>query len=280
MSERERRGARIGERAHQWASQVPAALVLVIAIGVLLRIAIAIAVSPAELNNVDTLVYVGMAEDGLFGDPVRPAGYSIFLRALHAVSAELAWTIFVQHLIGIATAVLLYAAVRRIGAPLWAGVVAAAAVLLSLDQIYLEHTILAETVFTLTITAVFYCCVRALDEPEPLWRRLDSRIAWIVAAGLLLGLSAWLRTIGVTLAPLLALWFALAIAGSWRARIARGLVAAVAAGAVILGYFALHEAERGYFGLTDGSGRVLLGRVSPFADCTRFDATGRHRGAL
>lgn len=246
-------------------------LLIVIGIGVLLRVAIAIAVSPTIMNNVDSLVYVGGADNGLFADPVRPSGYSIFLRALHAISDQVSFTIFVQHLLGIATACLLYLTVRHVGTPIWAGVLAAAAILLSLDQIYLEHTLLAETLFTFLLTGVFYCCVRALDDPKPLRGPIDTRIAWIVGAALLLGICAWVRTVGVTLAPFLALWFALAIPGSWKARLGRIAITGVVAGAVVLGYFFAHEATTGYFGLTNGSGRVLLGRVSPFADCTQFE---------
>ena len=259
------------DRLVRGVAAIPLALFVVIGIGVILRVLVAIAVSPVEMNNVDSLVYIGGAENGLFVDPVRVSGYSIFLRGLHAISDEISFTIFVQHLIGILTACLIYATVRRVGTPVWAGIAAAAAVLLSLDQIYLEHTILAETLFALLFTCVLYCAIRALDEPRLIrGGPLDSRWLWILAAGLLLGLLAWVRTVGVPLAPLLALWLIFAIPGSWKVRIARGALAGAAAALVVLGYFVAHEAENGYFGFTDGSGRVLLGRVSPFADCTEF----------
>jgi hypothetical protein len=251
--------------------RVPAALWLVLALGVLLRCLIALAVSPASMNNADSQVYAGGAVLGMFEDPVRPSGYILFLRGLHVFSDEISWTIFAQHVLGLATAGLLYAAVRRVGTPVWAGVVAAAAVLLSLDQIYLEHSILAEPLFTFLITATVYCCIRSLDDPRQLVGRVDTRLAWIAAAGLLLGAAAWVRAVGVPVAFLLAVWVALAIPGGWWGRIGRGALAGVAAGLVILGYFVAHDAANGYFGLTNGSGRVLLGRVSPFADCSKFD---------
>lgn len=259
------------DRIARRGAAIPLALFVLIGIGVLLRVLAAIAVSPVEMNNVDSLVYIGGAQNGLFVDPVRVSGYSIFLQGLHAISDEISFTIFVQHLIGILTACLIYATVRRVGSPVWAGLAAAAAVLLSLDQIYLEHTILAETLFTLLFTGALYCAIRALDEPREIrGGPLDTRWLWILAAGLLLGLLAWVRTVGVPLAPLLALWLIFAIPGPWKVRIARGVLAGSAAALVVLGYFVAHEAKNGYFGFTDGSGRVLLGRVSPFADCTKF----------
>lgn len=254
------------------ASRVPTALVVVIAIGFVLRLLIVVAVTPVEMNNVDSLVYVGGAVDGLFGDPVRPSGYSIFLRGLHGISADLSWTILVQHLIGIVTGCLLYATLRRLGGPVWVGVVGAAAVLLSLDQIYLEHSLLAESLFTLLLIAVLYCSVRALDEPR-VFRSgpLTTRLGWIALAGLLLGACAWVRTVGVAMGVFLALWMLFAIPGDWRSRIGRAALSGACTALVVLGYFVINNAQTGYFGLTDGSGRVLLGRVSPFADCTKFD---------
>ena len=267
-------GALSLERLRARLAAVPPALWVLLAVAVLLRVVVAVAVSPVEMNQVDSLVYLDMASNELFSDPVKPAGYSVFLRILHAVSDQIAWTIAVQHLLGLATALILYSTVRRVGAPLWAALVTAAAVLLSLDQIFLEHSLLSETPFTFLLASSLYCCVRALDEPRVLRPgplRLDSRLGWIAAAGLLLGACAWIRTVAAPMAILLALWFALAIPGPWLARVARGALAAAAAGLVILGYFVAHEAERGYFGFNDGTGRVLLGRVSPFAECSKFD---------
>ena len=68
---------------------------------------------------------------------------------MHAVSAQVEFTIAIQHLIGIVTGLLLYATVRRLGAPVWVAVVAAAAILLPLDQIVLEHALMNEPLFTL-----------------------------------------------------------------------------------------------------------------------------------
>src|SRR5688500_13804284 len=105
--------------------------------GIVLRLVVALAYQPALMNNADSATYIGMADGGLWGDPVRTTGYSLFMIAVRTVSDALAFTITVQHLLGVITGLLLYAIGRRAGAPVWASTIGAAAVLLSLDQIVL-----------------------------------------------------------------------------------------------------------------------------------------------
>jgi Dolichyl-phosphate-mannose-protein mannosyltransferase len=258
-------------RAAELVRSIPLALALVLAVGIALRLAVWLVYSPAVMSVPDTVPYVDMASSELFTDPVRPAGYSILLRGLHAVSSELSFTIAVQHLMGLMTAVLLYATVRRIGAPVWAGVVAAAAVALPLDQIVLEHALLTEAPFTLLLAVALYASVRVLDDPRRLAGPLTSRHAWLLAAGLALGISAWLRGVTAPMIPFLALWAALAIPGRWFERVGRAALAGGSAAAVLLVYFSLNAAQTDTFGLTQSPGWALYSRVAPFADCTRFD---------
>ena len=97
---------------------------------------------------------------------------------------------------------------------MWAATIGAAAVLLSLDQIVLEHIILSEALFIFVFVAALYACVRALDDPRPIYRAFDSRHAWLIAAGVLLALAAWVRGVAAPLAPFLLLWILLAIPGT------------------------------------------------------------------
>ncbi len=253
------------------AKRVPVALWVLIALGIELRVALSLAYQPAGMTAYDTIVYVGMAGDELFADPSRTAGYSILLRGLHAVSSDVAVTIGFQHLLGIATGLLLYAVFRRMEAPVWVAAVAAAGPLLSLDQIFLEHTLLSDAPFAFGLAAVLYCAVRALDAPRTLWGRVTTRALWIAGAGAALGLSAWVRSVAVPLAPLLALWFALALSGPVRIRIARAALAAGAAAALLFAYAGLQSAENGYFGLTRASGWAFYSRTAEFADCSEFE---------
>jgi hypothetical protein len=260
-------GARLGELV----AALPVAVVVLVLLGIALRLGIWFAYSPAVINLADSGSYVGLAAGELFGDATRTVGYPIFLRAAHAISDQIEFTIALQHLIGIVTALVLYATVRRLGAPTWAGAVAAAAVLLSLDQIFLEHALMNEPLFTLLFVAGLYAAVRALDEPRPIAGALSSRHAWIAAAAASIAFAAWVRAVGVPVIALFVLWFALACPGSWRVRLANAAVSAIVAGAVMLGYFAIHASANGYFGLSEASGWALYSRVAPFADCTRFD---------
>ena len=89
------------------------------------------------------------------------------LAVFGALTREVVFPVFLQHLAGIATALLLFAAVRRITGSAWAGLVPAAAVLLNPDLIYLEHSIMSEPWFVLACAGAVYAAVRAFDRPDP-----------------------------------------------------------------------------------------------------------------
>lgn len=267
------RGARssaAARRGRDLVASVPLAIALLLVSAVLLRLLVVLLYQPALVNNADTPTYVTMADGGLFGDPVRPTGYPLFMLVLHAISDQLSFTIGVQHVLGVATGLLLYGSARRVGAPVWAAAIGGAAVWLSLDQIVLEHMVLSEALFTFLIAFVLYACVRALDDPRPLAWRLDSRMLWIVAAGFVLGMAAWVRGVGMPMIPFLALWIALAIPGRWWQRIGRGALAAAPAIALLLTYFAINDSRTGTFALTQSSGWALYSRMAPLADCNQF----------
>jgi uncharacterized membrane protein (UPF0136 family) len=266
------RGSRLTPaRAATLARRVPIVLAALLVLGIALRIAVSVAYDPAVLGWADSTVYLLMATDGLFIDAVRPAGYSMFLRGVHGVWADVDLLIVVQHLLGLATGLILYAAVRRLGGPVWAGAAGAAAVLLSLDQIVLEHALMTETLFTVMFAVVLYAAVRAFDDSRPLVWRLTTRHAWLATAGVLLGLATWVRAVGVGLIPLLALWVALALPGRLWERVGRAALAGGTAVAILFVYFALNNSASGHFGLTHASGWALYSRTAPFADCDRFD---------
>jgi hypothetical protein len=180
-------------------------------------------------------------------------------------------TIALQHLLGIATGLLLYALVRRLGAPVWAGLLAAAAALLPIDQIFLEHALMTEAPFTFLLVTATYAAVRALDSGTVVWREISSRHLWIAAAALLFAASVWVRTAALVVVPLLVVWVTVALGGPWRARVAHGLVAGGVAGLALLGYAILQDAETEDFGLSRVGGWALYSRTAPFADCAQFD---------
>lgn len=248
-------------------ARIPISLVVVVGIGIALRIALSSAYSPAYAHSYDSILYVDVAAGELFGDATRTVGYPLFLRGVHALSTDLDLTIQLQHLLGLATAFLLFGAVRRLGAPIWAALVAAGAVLLSLDQIFLEHILMAEAPYTALLAAGLYAAVRALGDSVP------SREAhlWLAAAGAALGLAAWLRPVTLPIALFVAIWAYFALAGDRRSRLANAAIALGGAAAFVVPYFAISAVEGNGFGFGTASGWALYSRVAPFADCGRFD---------
>ncbi len=252
-------------------ARVPVALWILLAIGILVRASVWATYSPAALNLLDSAAWVGAADGELFGDATRTVGYPIFLRATHLISGQLEWTIFLQHVLGVGTALLLYATVRRIGAPVWAAIVACAAIMLPIDQVFLEHAVMSETLFTAFVVASAYAAIRSLDPPSPAFGRFTSRHGWIALSAASLGLATWVRPVALLLVPLAALWFALAIPASLRSRALHGALAVAVAAAILAGYGALQSEATGRFGLTQAAGWATYSRTAPFADCSQFD---------
>ena len=252
-------------------ARVPTALWVLVGVGVALRIALELSYRPAVLTFADSIAYINMAAGDMFAaDAARTVGYGVFLGVVHTVSANITVTILLQHLIGVVTGILVYASVRRVGAPVWVGLIGGAAVLLSLDQIYLEHAIASESVFTFLFIAALYACVRALEPARQLRGALTTRWLWLLAAGLLLGASAWVRGASAPLIPFLALWVLLAIPGPWKWRFGRAALAVAPAVAMMLVYFSLNSAQTGNFGLIHASGWGMYSRTAQFADCSKF----------
>ena len=252
----------IAERVRRAGLRIPLPLVALLTAALALRIFTMDAYRPAVLTMADSTAYVWAAGGELYGDAVRPAGYSLFLRGAHLVSADVSFTIGVQHLFGLVSALLLYLTTRRLGGGQWLSLVPAGAVALSGDQMMLEHTLLSEAPFTFLLCSSVYAAVRMLDSRQP--------ALWGASAGLLLAAAATVRTAALVLVPLLALWGAFSVPGTWQRRLASG-GAVLAAGVALLGAYSVfqHRAE-GTWTLTRASGWALYSRVAPFANCTEF----------
>ena len=202
--------------------------------------------------------YELFAGSNAFSNPLHPAGYSLILAGLGVVTQQVALPVLVQHLGGIASALLLWAATRRVTGSDWAALLPAAIVLLDPDLIFLEHSIMAES-WAILMTAVgLYAAVRVFDHPDPWWR-------WPLLTGAMLALAATVRTAGLALIPIVVLALLLAIPLSakswpkWRPPAA----AAGAAAVVLLAYASLHAAFGNGFGVRPSPGWYLYGRVAP-----------------
>lgn len=201
-----------------------------------------------------------------FENPLHPAGYSTILAAIGLVTREVAVPVLLQHLSGIASALLLWAATRRITRSDWAGLLPAGIVLLDPDFIFLEHSIMSESWFVLAISAGLYAGVRALDEPLPYWR-------WPLFTGVALSLAVTIRTAALFVIPVAAL--ALLLSQPWSSKSRpvnlRSALTVLGVSFVMLLAFATANAALGErFGLGASPGWYLYARAAQFADCTKF----------
>jgi hypothetical protein len=237
-------------------------LLALLLVGLGLRLVVAVSWWPVTTTLADSWPYAQYAGDGPFENPQHPAGYSLLLAVLGGLSREVALPVFLQHLAGIATALLLFAAVRRITGSAWAGLLPAGAVLLNPDLIYLEHSIMSETWFVLACAGAVYAAVRAFDRPDPLY-------GWPLLAGALGAAGAVLRTSGLFLIAVIVLALLLARGRPW-ANWRPPAAAAGAAVALLLAFATANAIIADRFGLGPSPGWYLYGRVAQFADCGQF----------
>ena len=253
-----------------------------LAAGLALRILTLVAYRPAFLSY-DSQGFLHYATH-ISPDPIRPIGYPLFLRALDGASG-LAAVATVQHLVGAALAVLIYALLLRLRIPRWGAALAAAPVLLDAYQVNIEHYILAETLFE---ALVLGACAALL------WQRRPG-VGAAAIAGLLLAAAAITRANGfVALPPALVALLCL----RWTAHPApaqsgegtgarllraarnasRSLRPALAPAATLVAAFAVpvvayafwFQAENRSFAISSYGKRFLYARVAPFVDCSKF----------
>jgi hypothetical protein len=232
--------------------------------GTLIRVWFVAAGPRAFVGDLDTLGYVRAW--GNRSPQVRPYGYSFFLRAAHAISSNISFTIVLQHVLGLVAAGLLYASVRRFTGSRVAAAIAAAFILFDGFEIFLEHALLSESLFVFLVVGFTYALLRAF---EGSWM-------WIVLAGVFIAAAGVVRSVGLPLVALsllaLLVWRPGTGLAGWRGRIGPAAAAALGAIALFGVYLAVLSGEPGSpkLSLSPASGRVLYSRVAPFADCRKF----------
>jgi hypothetical protein len=237
-----------------------------LAAGALLRLIAVLGFPGAMWFAGDSYVYLGAALR-LQPNLSKTTGYSLFLRALLPFHS-LTLVAIVQHLMGLAMAVIIYSLLRRHGVSTRWSTIATLPVLLDGFMIEDEHLVMAETVFTFAVMVALLLVLRT------------RRVSWWVAliAGLLLGYATIARTEG---APFLALFpLFLLLRGfrdyGWKKLRAWAVpvVLAVGCAAPVVGYAFWFQSFSGHFGLTESTGYYLWGRVSSFADCAAIKPSG------
>jgi hypothetical protein len=190
-------------------------------------------------------------------DPTRVSGYSVLLKILQPLHSY-AFITILQHLMGLAVGVMIYALARhRFGAPAWLATLAAVPVLYDGYEIELEHLILSDAAFLFVLT---------LATTLLLWDPAGPSTRRSAVIGLLLGLGWALRSIGEPLFVLFVLYMIIR-RFNWRK-----LVATVAAAAVpVLAYAGMFDLEHGQFAMSDATGIFLYSRVMTFAECPKVN---------
>ncbi len=124
----------------------------------------------------------------------RTPGYSLFIAGLFRLAGpSLEAVVVAQHLLGVATALAAYGLARVLAG--WpAGLLAGLATAASGSALVYEHVILSETLFTLLLTVGIWMMVVALRRRNP---------GWPAVAGVLAGIAALVRPIGLVLLPIL-----------------------------------------------------------------------------
>jgi hypothetical protein len=212
----------------------------------------------------DSYVYIGAALRPQ-PDLSKSTGYSLFLRLLLPFHSMTLVTV-VQHLMGLAVAVMIYALLRRNNVAKRWSTLATLPVLFDGYLVEDEHLIMAEALFTFLLMAGLLLIV---------WR---GQTPWWAAliAGLLTGYAVDVRTQGAIVVVLFPL-FLLVRGRAWRT--VRGWLAPVllAVGCLVPvgAYASWFHARTGQYNMTLSDGFYLWGRVSSFAKCATIKPTGR-----
>ena len=189
-------------------------------------------------------------------DPTRASGYSIWLKILQPFHSYAVVTIL-QHLMGLAVAVMVYALARHRGARPWLATLAAVPVLYDGFEIQLEHLIMAD------IPLLF---LLVLATTMLLWNPAGPSLRTCLGVGLLLGLADCFRAVGLPLLVVFAV-FMLIRRVSWRKVAATIVVCLLPVGA----YAGVFDLEHGQLAMSDATGVFLYSRVMTFAECPKMN---------
>jgi hypothetical protein len=223
-----------------------------LALGVVLRIIVMLGYVPAVLFRLDTYDYLWDAVH-ITPSPVNPSGYALFLALLRPFHS-LALVAGLQHVMGLAIAVMVYALLRSWGVARWLATLAACPVLLDPAQVLLEHLVMADILSLFLMIAAFTLVMIRRAPSPPVWR--------LMLGGLLMGASAIVRPTTLPLIVALAVYL-LATRAGWR-KAGAVLVAGVLS---VAGYMAWFASVYGGFNLTNSDGLFLWSRTMSFANC-------------
>jgi hypothetical protein len=248
---------RPAERYRSWATEHRPFLIALL-LGVAFRVVVQIAFSPALMPN-DGPIYLDFLSTHV---PSRehPAGYdALVVYPLSLLTNKVLAIVLVQHLMGLATAGLLYALLRRWGAGRWLATLATLPVLFDSLQLILEQMVFSDTLFVLLV-------VLALAVLG--WRRRPT-LALAVVGGVLLGTSATVRVVGEPLVLAGAL-FCLLAGDGWRRRLAGAVAVTLGFVVPVAAYATWYHRDHGVYALTEFGGKSLYLRTTAFVKCSEI----------
>ncbi len=223
--------------------------IVLLAAGLVLRVLTQLAYRPA-LFYIDTGRYLYNAEG------MDPVGYKGPLRAI-LFAANFNAVAAVQHLLGLAMAVLLYVLLLRRGVSRWLAALAVAPVLLDAYQLQSEQSVMPGTWFEALIVAGLAILAW---RPAAGWRRA-------VAAGVVLGTSATVAQVGEALI-LPGVIYLLVAGGGWRPALGKAAVFCGAFVLPILVYCTVSYLVAGQFFLSHTGVTSFYGRTAAAVDCS------------
>jgi hypothetical protein len=235
-----------------------------LALGALVRVLVQVAFPPAFVFS-DGATYLEMV-DSLSPGGNRPVGYGVVLRALSWVTRDVAAVAVFQHLLGLVTAVVLYAALRRWGVSVWPATLASLPVLFDGMQLLLEHSPLSDVVFNLVLLVGLVVL--------GWWR--PPRPAWAAVAGLVLGLSVLVRLVAEPVVLAAAL-FCLLTGATLRSRLVTAATVSVAFVLPLAAYATWYHSVNGVWALSEAGGRALYMRTTTFVECDRIEVPDYQR---
>ncbi len=223
--------------------------------GFALRIVTMIAYRPAFLY-IDSFRYLANLHR-LDPTGIEPIGYDLLLLRPVLALTNLAAVAVLQHVLGLAMGVAIYALVLRRGVRRWLAALATLPVLLDAYQLQIEHNIMSDALFEALVLSVV---VILLWQQRPTYRAC-------AAAGAILGIAVTVRLVGIPLIVPAALFVVLAGRGLsgrvWKTAV---LVAAFAVPLSV--YAAYYHDQAGRYALTSSDAGTLYGRAAVIADCS------------
>jgi hypothetical protein len=234
---------------------------VLLTVGLVLRVLAELAYRPA-LFYIDTNRYLYNADGN---DPV---GYKGLLKAVLLVGNFDA-VAAVQHVLGLAMAVVIYVLLLRRGVPRWLAALAMAPVLLDGYQLQNEQMIMPGSLFQALLLAGVAIL---LWSPRITWRRA-------VAAGLAVGASATVAQVGeAAILPAAAFVLVAATDGGWRRAAGRAAALVGACAVPILAYCTGSLLLTGSFALSHTGVTSFYGRTAAAANCAALRLPAPERG--